>query len=215
MSEAHHDFRDPELLELARTHASADPDRNNERLEFLGDTVLDLVAAEALYERLPGRTEGDLSKAKAWLVSRATLGRAARQLGLADRAHFGAGLERRGVPTSVHANLYEALLGAIHLDGGLEAARTFVLATLGDALDEAGRAGHDENHKQRLQEWAQAGGGEPPTYELVERRGEDHRRAFRVRAEVHGRAFPAAWGRTRREAERRAAREALLALTPR
>ena len=208
-----HDFRDPSLLELAMTHASADRDRNNERLEFLGDTVLDLVAAELLYERLPDRDEGDLSKAKAWLVSRKTLAGAARELDLAGRARFGAGLERRGAPTSVHANLYEALLGAIYLDGGLEAARAFVVTSLATPLDEAARAGHVENHKQRLQEWAQRAGGEPPTYELVERRGGDHRSAFQVRAEVHGHRYPPAWGRTRREAERHAAREALLALT--
>ena len=208
-----HDFRDPALLELALTHASADRDRNNERLEFLGDTVLDLVAAELLYERLPDRDEGDLSKAKAWLVSRKTLAGAARELDLAARARFGGGLERRGAPTSVLANLYEALLGAIYLDGGLAAGRAFVQATLAGPLAEAARAGHVENHKQRLQEWAQRRGGEPPTYQLVERRGADHRSAFLVRAEVHGHEYPPAWGRTRREAERHAAREALLVLT--
>jgi ribonuclease-3 len=207
-----HEFRDPGLLELALTHASADSERNNERLEFLGDTVLDLVAAEALFARLPDRSEGDLSAAKSWLVSRRTLAAAARELGLAEQARFGAGLERQGAPSSVHANLYEAVLGAIYLDAGLPAARAFALATLAGSLERAASAGHVENHKQRLQEWAQADGGATPSYQLLAQRGEDHRRAFQMQVEVHGRRFAPAWGRTRREAERFAAREALLAL---
>ncbi|MDF1799777.1 MAG: ribonuclease III [Planctomycetota bacterium] len=208
-----HEFRDAGLLVLALTHASADREQNNERLEFLGDTVLDLVAAEELFERLPDGSEGDLSAAKAWLVSRKTLAAAARELKLAEVARFGAGLERLVVPTSVLANLYEAVLGAVYLDGGLEAARRFALASLADSFARAAQAGHTQNHKQRLQEWAQSGGGQPPSYELLQKRGDDHRRSFQIRADVHGRSFPAAWGRTRREAEAFAAREAMLQLS--
>ena len=111
------------------------------------------------------------------------------------------------------ANLYEALLGAIYLDGGLEAARGFVQETLAGPLAEAARAGHVENHKQRLQEWAQARGDAPPDYHTLEEQGSFERSAFRVQAEVAGRRFPAAWGRTRKEAEQHAAQEALTILS--
>jgi ribonuclease-3 len=203
-------FRDPGLLELAMTHASLDGEKNNERLEFLGDTVLDLIAAEALFEALPGGSEGDLSMAKAWLVSRKTLAVAARRLDLGSRARFGRGLDSEKLPTSVLANLYEALLGAIYRDRGLEAARAFVLSSLADELGDAATEGVERNHKQRLQEWAQKDGGTPPAYHLVDERGDSHRRAFHVAVEARGRRFPAAWGKSRKEAEHWAAHEALL-----
>lgn len=205
-------FQRPELLELALTHASLDGERNNERLEFLGDTVLDLIAAEALFKALPGHDEGDLSMAKAWLVSRKTLAVAARRLGLGELAHFGRGLTQDKLPTSVLANLYEAYLGAIYLDGGLAAAEVFVLTSLEDELAGALAEGIERNHKQRLQEWAQKDGGAPPTYHQTGERGDSHRRAFQVAAEARGRRFPAAWGKSRKEAEHWAAYEALLVI---
>ena len=205
-------FRDERLLRLAMTHASLHGEEHNERLEFLGDTVLDLVAAEALFRALPSHREGDLSVAKAWLVSRRTLASAARRLQLAEQARFGKGLDPERPPRSVLANLYEALLGAIFLDGGYAPARDFVITTLADELDQALAAGVERNHKQRLQEWAQRHGGPPPSYVLTEERGDADRRAFCMQAEVNGRRFPSAWGKSRKEAENWAAREALLEL---
>jgi ribonuclease-3 len=204
-----HTFGDAELGRRALTHASTGEARDNERLEFLGDTVLDLIAAEELFRRLPDHDEGRLTTAKAWLVSRETLAEAARQMNLADVAIFGRGMSAERAPRSVMANLYEAVLGAIYLDAGLEAARAWTLRTLDSAFQRASRVEKELNHKQRLQEIAQTGGGEPPHYELVRQRGEAHCRAFLVEAKIDGQTYPSAWGRTRKEAERYAAMEAL------
>lgn len=210
-----HDFADPELLALALTHASTDEAGNNERLEFLGDAALDLVVAEELYRDHPELPEGDLTELKAWIVSRETLAEAARRLGLAEQARMGRGLERRALSRSVLANLYEAVLGAIHLDAGLEATRAFVRETLGPALREVGARADERpaaSPKQLFQEHCQQHFDRVPRYELVEARGEAHARAFLMRARVGKRTFPTAWGRNRKEAERWAAQEALYLL---
>ncbi len=204
-----HHFRNDELRQRALTHASTGANRDNERLEFLGDTVLDLIAAEELFRMHPDHSEGQLTTAKAWLVSRETLAEAARRIGLANQAEFGRGMAAEAAPRSVLANLYEAVLGAIYLDAGLEGARTWTLKTLASAFAQASSAGQERNHKQRLQEFAQSGGGEPPQYNLLDQRGEAHRRAFLVQACLGGATYPSAWGRTRKEAERYAAMEAL------
>jgi ribonuclease-3 len=212
MGELPHNFRDPTLLALALTHASADGQRNNERLEFLGDAVLDLIVAEELFQHLPQRSEGELTELKATVVSRPTLASAAAELGLEERATIGQGMRERALPRSVLANLYEAVLGAIYLDGGLEAARSFARASLAQPLARAHRPERGRNEKQVLQERVQLATGAPPTYVLLRERGHAHAKAFLISAEVGGRRFPAAWGRTRKEAERWAAHEALLVL---
>ena len=209
VNEIGHIFKDAELETRALTHASTGAATDNERLEFLGDTVLDLIAAEELFRMHPGHDEGRLTAAKAWLVSRETLAEAARKIGLAEQAIFGRGMAPERAPRSVLANLYEAVLGAIYLDSGLEAARTWTLRTLHDAFSRAAHAGEELNHKQRLQEYAQADGGVPPHYKLVRERGDAHCRAFLVKAQIDGTSYPSAWGRTRKEAERYAAMEAL------
>jgi ribonuclease-3 len=212
MSPIPHEFEDPDLLRLALTHASSGKAVDNERLEFLGDAVLDLVVAEDLYHALPTRPEGDLTEFKAWVVSRAVLAEAARDLRLEGVIDAGAGLRRRALPRSVLANLYEAVLGAVYLDAGLEAARRFTLETLAAPMARVRDARGAPNPKQQLQQLAQERTGEPPTYVLLEERGSAHARAFCMAAEIDGRRFPSAWGRTRKEAERWAAYEAMLAL---
>jgi ribonuclease-3 len=207
-----HAFRDPALLELALTHASCDAPANNERLEFLGDAVLDLVVAETLHAREPALDEGRMTQLKADVVSRRTLADPARRLGLERLARLGPGLRGRAQSQAVLANLYEALVGAIHLDGGYAAARTFVHATLAAELDRARGDEARDNPKQRFQELCQGRFAALPTYDLVETRGAAHERAFLVAAGVDGRRFPAAWGRTLKEAESWAAFEALLEL---
>ena len=206
------DFRDPALLALALTHASTGAAENNERLEFLGDAVLDLLVAEELYRGRPDHAEGTMTELKAWVVSRQVLAGAARGLGLEDQARLGTGMRPETLPRSVLANLYEAVLGAVYLDRGLDEARRFVLASLAKPLERVRHEAVAPNPKQALQHLAQERWGEPPTYELVEERGEAHARAFLVVARTGGRAFPSAWGRTRKEAERWAAHEALLVL---
>jgi len=210
-----HVFRDPALLQLALTHASMTTERDNERLEFLGDAALDLIIAEELFRRHEQMSEGDLTEAKASIVSRKTLALAANALGLQARAQLGGGMSGRSVPASVLANLYEAVLGAVYLDGGYQAARTFALATLRGPLESVANSDSDGNPKQDLQHLAQSRWGTLPAYELLEMRGTAHARAFLMRARVGETAFPSAWGRTRKEAERLAAHEALLVLNER
>lgn len=208
-----HDFRDPSLLELALTHSSAGRERDNERLEFLGDAALDLVVAEELFradgDELP---EGEMTERKAAVVSRKSLAEAAARIGLDRHVRLGPGLQDRALPRSVLANIYEAVLGAVYLDGGLEAVRAFARATLREALVRVREPSLGQNPKQELQQICQRDLGGLPSYVLLDERGAAHARAFRIAVEAAGRRFPSAWGRTRKEAEAWAAREALLVL---
>jgi len=213
MSSFPHTFHDPALLELALTHASTGRPEDNERLEFLGDAVLDLVVAEELFRRKPRRSEGEMTELKAWIVSRDVLAGAARELALEELAIFGHGMSDRRIPRSVLANLYEAYLGAVFLDAGLEAARAFVHETLAGPLSRRDDPAEAQHPKQELQRQAQVLTGSPPTYVLLEERGDAHAKAFLVAARIGDQAFPSAWGRTRKEAERWAAFEALQLLS--
>jgi len=207
-----HSFRDPALLDLALTHASTSAQADNERLEFLGDAVLDLIVAEELYKSSLALDEGAMTELKAWVVSRKVLAGVARDLDLEHLARVGQGMKDRTLTPSMLANLYEALLGAVYLDGGLEAARLFALATLSGPLERVRDLRGAPSEKQLLQRHAQVETGAPPTYLVLGERGHSHARAFLVAAEIEGRRFPSAWGRTRKEAERWAAHEALLVL---
>jgi ribonuclease-3 len=210
-----YEFGDPTLLDLALTHSSMGLATDNERLEFLGDAALDLVVAEELFRHHHDLPEGDLTELKSWVVSRKTLAEAARLLELEQQARVGHGLRQRTLPRSVLSNLYEAVLGAVYLDGGLDATRAFVLATLRVPLDQVRQRTQGQNPKQKMQQICQKRFGALPEYVVLESRGEAHARAFLVRAEVGAERYPSAWGRTRKEAESWAAHEALLLLVPR
>ena len=203
-----HSFQNPELLELALTHASTGAPEDNERLEFLGDAVLDLIVAEELYSQSPPLSEGEMTEYKATVVARGPLAAAATDIGLDRIAKLGAGLARRILPKSVMANLYEAVLGAIYLDAGLDASKAFVKSTLRVRLRAVKALQARSNPKQILQQLSQKEWGDPPVYVEIESRGRAHARAFLVAAEAGGERFPSAWGRTRKEAERWAAHEA-------
>ena len=205
-------FRDPELLTLALTHSSTGSQRNNERLEFLGDAVLDLLVAEELYRNPVGHSEGAMTEIKARHVSRPSLAAATHRLNLEPMLSVGAGLAGRALPRSLLANVFEALLGAIYLDGGIEEARRFVREAFGEEIADAGKDSASGNPKQEFQQLCQKRWRDPPEYALLEQRGQSHARAFLVAARAGGRGFPSAWGRTRKEAERWAAYEALLVL---
>jgi ribonuclease III len=207
-----HDFRDPTLFELALTHASTSARADNERLEFLGDAVLDLIVAEELYRMAPELDEGAMTELKAWVVSRKVLAGVARALDLERVARVGQGMKDRTLTPSMLANLFEALLGAVYLDAGLEAARSFARTTLRTPLERVRALQGAPNEKQLLQRHAQLETGSPPTYVVLKERGHAHAKAFLIAAEIAGRRFPSAWGRTRKEAERWAAHEALQVL---
>ncbi|GIX30493.1 MAG: ribonuclease 3 [Porticoccaceae bacterium] len=203
-------FRDPLLRDLALTHRSfGSPD--NERLEFLGDAVLDLLVAEALYERHPEASEGQLSYWRAALVREETLAAVARELGLAEHLRLGSG-ERRApgeVRPSILAGALEALLAAIYLDGGIESARSCVVRWFEERLA-AVPPTEGKDPKTRLQEFLQARGAPLPRYEIVDAAGPDHRRTFTVACRIDGREAPfIASDRSRKAAEQRAAALAL------
>ncbi len=167
-------FANSKLLEVALTHSSLrSPDREcNERLEFLGDSVLGLVVTEELYRLLPDQAEGELTRLKSAIVSRGALYLASQRLGLARFADFARGVSRREeLPVSVTANLVEAVIGAIYLDAGFFPAREFVLRHLGEELDATLSDRGAKNFKSLLQHAVQDIMGFTPTYRTVEEGG--------------------------------------------
>lgn len=205
----------PELLRKALTHASAEAGelQNNERLEFLGDSALGLAVTHLLYDALPLAREGDLTERRAHLVSRRIAADVARRLGLHEIVSTGRSLGGHvALPSSLIGNALEALIGAIYLQSGFEPCLRVVRAVYGPEIDAILAQGIERNEKMQLQEWAQRSGRPLPTYVLIEQGGPPFARAFHMRVEHTGRLFPTAWGRTKRQAERLAAREALRVL---
>jgi len=210
-----HVFADETLLTQALTHRSAGP-RNNERFEFLGDALLSLVIAEALFERFPKADEGALTRARSQLVREPQLAELARGLGLGERLILGPGELKTGGwrRDSILADALEAVIGAIHLDAGFAACRSAVRALfvpLLDALPPGLKAQKDA--KTRLQEWLQQRQLGLPDYDLLAARGEDHDKVFDVRCRVDAFDIEASGSASaRREAEQQAAAEVLAAL---
>lgn len=206
-----HPFRDPGLLAQALTHRSAGAP-HNERLEFLGDSIVNMLVAEALYLRWPKADEGALTRARAELVREAALAVIARTLQLGERLTLGPGEMKSGGHRrdSILADAVEAVVAAIYLDAGFEACRAVVLPWFEASLAAlpAGKPGKDP--KTRLQEWLQARQKLLPVYELVSETGDDHAKHFRVRCCV---ADPAVTtegeGSSRRLAEQQAAAAAI------
>jgi len=208
-------FRDLGLLKEAFTHASIADDRrlSNERLEFLGDAVLGLVVCHRLFEIYPGYLEGDLTKLKSAVVSRNTCAAVANQLGLTELIFVGKGMSGRTGsaqrPSSLAAGVFESVIAAIYLDGGLEAARAFILRHMDGQIEQFAATTHQENYKSLLQQHAQKALAATPVYELLDEKGPDHSKCFEVRVVVGGRAFGSAWGPAKKPAEQRAAQIAL------
>lgn len=217
-------FRDPGLLEHALTHRSrAHEDasggvRDNESLEFLGDAVLGFVISDRLFRECPDWNEGQKSKARAALVSTAGLAGVGERMGLGDHLLLGRGEERTGGRTkrSLIADTLEAVVAAVYLDGGIEAAGGFIERWFRPGLDavRAGDAGPGmvRDHKSALQERLQAGDRGLPRYELVGTAGPAHRRVFETEVRAGGQALARGEGRTRKESEQRAAERALAVL---
>jgi len=208
-------FNDPDLLYRALTHASVAPTRNqsNERMEFLGDAVLGMVVCQKLYEHADELSEGEMTKIKSLVVSRQTCAEVAQDLRIATLMSMGKGMSHSaGPPRSVTAAVFEAIIGAIYIDGGLEPAREFVLNRLQPHLDKALDDEHHSNYKSLLQQYTQQRWNTTPGYHLLDEKGPDHSKAFEVAVEVSWRNFPSAWGKTKKEAEQEAARRALLKL---
>lgn len=206
-----HRFTDPSLREQALTHRSAAAE-HNERLEFLGDGLVNLVVAEVLYRRFPKADEGWLTRARSQLVCEASLAEIARRLGLGERLHLGAGEVKSGgrERDSILADALEAMIGAIHLDAGFDTCRDVVLGWFQPALTNLVSVGIAKDAKTHLQEWLQARGLPLPEYVLVATRGDDHDKIFDVACRLHEPAVQAhAEGLSRRQAEQHAARGVL------
>lgn len=207
-------FAAPNLLDAALTHRSYANERglavNYERLEFLGDAVLDLVSAEWLYRTLPEASEGELSKVKSFLVSETVLAGIARRLDIGDMIQLGVGEERSGGrdKPSLLADALESVIGALYLDGGLGAAADVV-----EDLMEAAYADRQQwryrDAKSALQEDLQARGGTLPRYLLVGSAGPDHEKSFTVECRMGGKVLGTGEGRSKKHAEQAAAEAAL------
>jgi ribonuclease-3 len=210
-------FADPELLLLALTHrswcAEHEGYESNERLEFLGDSVLGLVVTDHLYARYPALAEGELAKVRAAVVSAPALADVASQLDLGVGLRLGRGEEASGgrAKASILADALEAVLGAIYLDGGWEPARALVLERFGSRVAEAASGPGTEDYTTRLQELVAQRGARPPEYVVVEE-GPDHEKLFHATVAVAGLTQGEGEGRSKKQAQQAAARQAWLAL---
>lgn len=212
-----HSFSDPALLRLALTHrsvSSEDPARNdNERLEFLGDAVLQLVVTDLLYRSYPQLAEGQMAKVRAAVVSRGTLAEVARQLGIGEHIELAPSEEATGgrEKDSILADAVEAVIGAIYLDGGLEPARDVIFEMWSGRVAERAREPGVKDYKTRLQELV-ARDGARPVYEVAGT-GPDHDRRFTAKVSVEGTEYGTGEGRSKKEAEQEAAARALATLS--
>jgi ribonuclease-3 len=205
-------FKNPQLLKEALTHSSIADNRldSNERVEFLGDAVLDLIICEALYLKFPEYQEGDLTKVKSAVVSRRTCAEVSNETGLTDLLIIGKGISSRSaMPSSLAAAVYESIVAAIYLDGGFDVVKQYVLRTMTPKLEIIASNSHQQNYKAVLQQHAQKILGATPLYELLDEKGPDHSKCFEVCVTVDGRRFTSAWGPNKKMAEQKAA---LLAL---
>lgn len=210
-------FRDEALLRLALTHPSVAHESavstpHNQRLEFLGDSILGLVLTRELYERFPDWGEGSLTKARAQLVNRRTLADEARRLKLGEYLILSRGEETSGgrARQSALADAFEAVLGAVFLDSGYDVARDLILRRFGDAFGALNQSPHIENPKGELQELLQAKSVEAPRYEMTATSGPDHDRQFECAVFYQGAELGRGQGKSKKEAEGQAALAALL-----
>jgi len=210
-----HEFSDRELLKLALTHASLVDSRleSNERLEFLGDAILGMVVCEYLFENYDHLMEGEMTKIKSAVVSRATCAVVAEKMGLGDLLRTGKGMSNRTeLPRSVISAVYEALIGAVYLDGGAEVARQFILSRMKSRIERADRSGHQQNFKSVLQQAVQRKLDAAPQYIILDEKGPDHAKCFEICVEIGPRRFSSCWGSSKKQAEQQAALAALLEL---
>jgi ribonuclease-3 len=210
-----HAFADHALLVKAFTHSSAVDNRlqSNERLEFLGDAILSIVICETLFEKFQGYPEGELTKMKSMLVSRGTCARVARRLGLPKFLIVGKGMvSHKALPTSLAAGLVEAIIAAIYIDSGFEPARGFILRIFASIIDQVDAEEAHGNYKSLLQQHGQERYGAAPVYVLLDEKGPDHNKCFESEVVIDQRHFPSAWGANKKEAEQKAAYNALVEL---
>lgn len=197
-------FTNLDYLRRSLTHSSCASTRLecNERMEFLGDAVLGMVICEHLYQKYPERREGQLTQLKSHLVSRMVCAQVGERLELHRTLFVGKGLQ--SIPDSLKAAVVESVIAAVYLDGGLQAASDLIHRAFAPELDICGEA-DAENYKSMLQEETQRDSNVTPGYVILEQRGPDHAREFQVAVEIAEHQYPSAWGRSKKEAEQKAA----------
>ncbi len=210
-------FKDISLLEKALIHTSCRLEYNgsNERLEFLGDAVLGMIISGHLYNTFPELSEGELTRIKSVVVSQPILAKAGNKLKLGQYVTVGKGLHNRhSFPRSIIANVFEAVIAAIYLDGGIGAAGDFILANLLEEIQLASTDGHDRNYKSLLQHYCQKYLNTTPQYKLARQHGPDHGKTFEVIVVIKDKSYGQGKGKSKKEAEQFAAKETLDILAP-
>lgn len=205
-------FKDRDLLKRSLTHSSVATTRldSNERMEFLGDSILGMIVSETLFEKFSDYPEGEMTRIKSSVVSRSHCAAMSYEVGLESCLFLGKGLvTHQEIPQSVVAGCFEAVIAALYLDGGMEPTRRFLTEVVTHEIERLGERETQENHKSLLQQIAQKEFQATPRYKLLDEQGPDHSKSFLVCALIGETCYPAAWGRTKKEAEQRAAENAL------
>ena len=210
-----HEFSNGALVKRAFTHSSAVDNRldSNERLEFLGDAILSTIICETLFDMFRNYAEGELTKMKSMLVSRGTCARVTKRLGLMKFLIVGKGMvSSKSLPTSLAAGLLEAVIAAVYIDSGFEAAREFIVKNFATLIEQVDSEEAHGNYKSLLQQHSQEQFGTAPVYVLLDEKGPDHNKCFESEVVIDQRHFPSAWGANKKEAEQKAAHNALIEL---
>lgn len=211
-----YEFEDRAVLLRSLRHASSSESRleSNERLEFLGDAVLGMVACETIYDEFPDLLEGEMTKIKSVVVSRRTCAQLARSMKLAELLELGRGIEpeRESLPQSMTAAAFEAIIAAVYLDGGFDAVRGWLSPLLRPLIVKTERCGHQQNYKSVLQQHVQQRLGTTPSYRILEATGPDHAKRFIVAVSIGDETYEPAGGPSKKQAEQAAALSALDAL---
>ena len=208
-------FSNRKLLAKAFTHSSSVDNRllSNERLEFFGDAILATVICQTIFECFPAYPEGELTKLKSMLVSRETCARVTKKVGLQKFLKVGKGMvSSRALLGSLAAGLLEAIIAAIYIDGGFYAAQKFILQIFGSLIEKADKEQAQGNYKSVLQQYSQEQFNVTPSYVLLDEKGPDHHKCFESEVVIAERHYPSAWGTNKKEAEQKAALNALIEL---
>ncbi len=206
-----YNFQNKDLLKEALTHKSFKSPVNNERLEFLGDAVLDLIVGEYLFKKFPKANEGELSKLRASLVNEEGFAKLAQKIGIGEYIFISQAEEnnRGRTKPSLLSNAFEAVMGAIYLEDGLERVRELVLKLLEETYPKIDLGSLFKDYKTTLQELTQARHGVTPEYKLLGASGPDHQKEFEVAVTLHGKTIATAKGRSKKAAQQEAAKRAL------
>ncbi len=208
-------FKDKHLLQEALTHASSAGHRleSNERMEFLGDAILNYAVCEYLFRNYPEMLEGDMTKIKSAVVSRKVCAKVSHTIDLSSMLNLGKGISNHAtLPGSIAAAVLESMIAAIYLDGGIRPARRFILKHMKPFIEEAAASSHQHNFKSVLQQFAQKYLPNNPAYVYLDEKGPDHSKCFEVCVELNDRQYPSAWANSKKDAEQQAALHALCGL---